>query len=100
MQGSPPPSLFPLGGLHHLSDVSSLGRLHSLNLTECYNIRDVTALGKVHCLELSNSQCPGLGIGGGEERDQALRRSYYKRGLGRAEGAARQRTGQTGHEQA
>jgi hypothetical protein len=36
-----------------ITDVSSLGKVHTLSLTGCRNIRDVSALGRVHILNLS-----------------------------------------------
>lgn len=53
-----------LGNVHTLylhrcnsiKDVSALGNIHTLSLSGCRNIRDVTALDKVHTLDLSRCQ--------------------------------------------
>jgi hypothetical protein len=37
----------------NLSDVSALGHVHTLDLSECRNVRDVSALGHVHMLKMS-----------------------------------------------
>jgi len=37
-----------------ISDVSALGNVHTLNLTDCSGISDVSALGNVHTLNLSS----------------------------------------------
>ena len=37
----------------NMSDVSTLGNVHTLNLSLCYNIKDVSALGHVYNLDLS-----------------------------------------------
>ena len=36
-----------------LTDVSSLGTVHTLDLSYCYNLTDVSSLGTVHTLDLS-----------------------------------------------
>jgi hypothetical protein len=36
-----------------ISDVSALGGVHSLNLSNCFGISDVSALGGVYSLELN-----------------------------------------------
>jgi len=47
-----------LSGSMMLSDVSMLGDVHTLNLTECRNVSDVSMLGKLHTLNLS--RCFGV----------------------------------------
>jgi hypothetical protein len=44
--------------LESISDVSALGGVHTLDLSDCENISDVSALGGVHSLHLSG--CPGI----------------------------------------
>ena len=41
-----------------ITDVSALGKVHTLNLSHCQGITDVSALGKVHNLNLSH--CKGI----------------------------------------
>ena len=41
-------------GGENITDVSALGNVHTLNLSNCDNITYVSALGKVHTLNLSN----------------------------------------------
>ena len=37
-----------------INKIMQLGQVHSLNLSNCYNVTDVSSLGKVHLLNLSN----------------------------------------------
>ena len=39
-----------------VSDVSMLGKVHTLNLSNCYKVTDVSALGNVHTLDLSGTK--------------------------------------------
>jgi len=43
---------------YYITDVSALGNVHTLKLSECQGIRDVSALGGVHTHNLSN--CNGI----------------------------------------
>ena len=43
-----------LSGIWGITDVSSLGNAHTLNLFNCQGITDVSSLGNVHTLNLSN----------------------------------------------
>ena len=40
----------------YITDVSALGKIHTLNLSGCKNITDVSMLGKVNTLNLSESE--------------------------------------------
>ena len=47
-------TIFSLYDVHlDITDVSALGGVHTLDLSECSNITDVSALGGVHTLDLS-----------------------------------------------
>jgi hypothetical protein len=43
---------------NYISDVSNLGKVHTLDLSDCINVTDVSMLGKVHYLDLSH--CIGV----------------------------------------
>ena len=43
-----------LGGCDKISDISNLGKLHTLNLYNCNNITDVSMLGRLHTLNLTD----------------------------------------------